>query len=386
MLYRKLGKTDLEVSNLGFGCMRLPHKNKFSEIDEVEATAMFDYAIENGVNYFDTAYSFHSEDKSKGGNAEPFLGNYLDERGIRDEVIIQTKLPSWLVDSKKSMYDLFDEQLKRLKTDHIDIYMLHSLRLDFWNQLNEYDVLEFLDSILEDGRAKYVGFSFHDDLEVFFSIIDSYNKWDVILTQMNYLDEDYKSGLAGLDFVASAGLANVIMEPLRGGSLICNVPNEVSELWEGADKKRTPIEWAFEYLWDKPSVHSVFSGMSNLEQVKMNVDIASNAQINSFTDKDRQILKDVCEIYKSREEIPCTGCRYCMPCHNNVNIPHCFKQYNIAKSLNFIDKVSTPYFWLTRDDERADSCTYCDECTMNCPQGIDIPAELEKVDKFFNEN
>lgn len=168
MLYRKLGKTDLEVSNLGFGCMRLPHRDKFHEIDEVEATKMFDYAIEHGVNYFDTAYSYHTESMKKGGNAEPFLGNYLKDSGIREDVIIQTKLPSWLVDSRKSMDDLLDEQLKRLKTDYVDVYMLHSLKVDFWHNLMDYDVLDFLDSILEDGRAKYVGFSIHDDLEVFF--------------------------------------------------------------------------------------------------------------------------------------------------------------------------------------------------------------------------
>lgn len=386
MFYRKLGRTDLEVSNLGFGCMRLPHREKFSDIDTEEAYKMFDYAIEHGVNYFDLAYSFHSEDKQKGGNAEPVLGNYLDERGIRDDMVIQTKLPSWLVNSRQSMEDIFEEQLKRLKTDYVDVYMLHSLKLDFWNQLNEYDVLEFLDSILEDGRAKYLGFSFHDDLEVFFSIMDSYDKWDVILTQMNYLDENYKSGLAGLDFVASAGLANVIMEPLRGGSLIQNIPDEVHALWDGADRKRNPVEWAYEYLWDKPMVHSVFSGMSNLQQVKENVAIAERTDVNSMSQHDRDILQEVCEVYKAREEIPCTGCRYCMPCHNEVNIPHCFKQYNIAKSLNFVDKVSAPYFWLVREEERADNCTMCDECTIRCPQGIDIPSEMEKVANFFDEN
>lgn len=216
--------------------------------------------------------------------------------------------------------------------------------------------------------------------------MDSYDKWDVILTQMNYLDENYKSGLAGLDFVASAGLANVIMEPLRGGSLIQNIPDEVHALWDGADKKRNPVEWAYEYLWDKPMVHSVFSGMSNLEQVKENVAIAERTDVNSMSQHDRDILQKVCEVYKQREEIPCTGCRYCMPCHNEVNIPHCFKQYNIAKSLNYVDKVSAPYFWLVREEERADNCTMCDECTIRCPQGIDIPSEMEKVANFFDEN
>ena len=303
MFYRKLGRTDLEVSSLGFGCMRLPHGEKFSDIDIEETYKMFDYAIEHGVNYFDLAYSFHSEDKQKGGNAEPVLGNYLDERGIRDDMIIQTKLPSWLVNSRQSMEDIFEEQLKRLKTDYVDVYMLHSLKLDFWNQLNEYDVLEFLDSILEDGRAKYLGFSFHDDLEVFFSIMDSYDKWEVILTQMNYLDENYKSGLAGLDFVASAGLANVIMEPLRGGSLIQNIPDEVHALWDGADKKRNPVEWPYEYLWDKPMVHSVFSGMSNLEQVKENVAIAERTDVNSMSQHDRDILQQMADAKAELEEL-----------------------------------------------------------------------------------
>ena len=386
MLYRKLGKTDLEVSNLGFGCMRLPHKDKFHEIDEVEATKMFDYAIEHGVNYFDTAYSYHTKSMKQGGNAEPFLGNYLEERGIRDDVIIQTKLPSWLVDSRKSMDELLDDQLKRLKTDYVDVYMLHSLKVDFWYNLMDNDVLDFLDSILEDGRAKYVGFSIHDDLEVFFSIMDSYDKWDVILTQMNYLDEDYKTGLPGVEFIASQGLGNVIMEPLRGGSLVNNIPDEVIALFDSGDKKRTPVGWALEYLWDKPFVNSVFSGMSNLEQVKENVAIASTTEVNSISEHDKQVLKDVCNVYKSREEIPCTGCRYCMPCHNGVNIPHCFKQYNISKSLNYVDKTAAPYFWLAGENERADNCSFCGECDIRCPQDIDIGTELEKVAEFFKRN
>ncbi len=385
MFYRKLGKTDLEVSNLGFGCMRLPHKEHFYEIDEVEAAKMFDYAIEHGVNYFDTAYSFHSKNRNLGGNAEPFLGKYLADRGIRDDVIIQTKLPGWLVNKREDMDKFLDLQLERLQTDYIDIYMLHSLKIDFWNKLYGMDVLEFLDSILEDGRAKYVGFSFHDDLDVFFSIMDSFDKWDVILTQVNYLDEDYKSGLGGWEFVGMAGLGNVIMEPLRGGSLINNIPDEVQALWDKADKKRTPVEWAFEYLCDKPLVTSVFSGMSNMDQVKQNIAIAESCDVNSMSEHDRQILKDVTQVYKSREEIPCTGCRYCMPCHNRVDIPHCFKQYNIAKSLDYIDKTAAPYFWLVNKDERADSCTFCGECNIQCPQGIDIPAEMEKVFDFFHD-
>lgn len=386
MLYRKLGKTDLEVSNLGFGCMRLPHKENFYEIDEVEATKMFDYAIEHGVNYFDTAYSYHTKSMKQGGNAEPFLGNYLEERGIRDDIIIQTKLPSWLVDSRRSMDELLDDQLKRLKTDYVDVYMLHSLKVDFWYNLMDNDVLGFLDSILEDGRAKYVGFSIHDDLEVFFSIMDSYDKWDVILTQMNYLDEDYKTGLPGVEFIASQGLGNVIMEPLRGGSLVNNIPDEVTALFDSGDKKRSPVGWALEYLWDKPFVNSVFSGMSNLEQVKENVAIASTVEVNSISEHDKQVLKDVCNVYKSREEIPCTGCRYCMPCHNGVNIPHCFKQYNISKSLNYIDKTAAPYFWLAGENERADNCSFCGECDIRCPQDIDIGNELEKVAEFFKRN
>lgn len=216
--------------------------------------------------------------------------------------------------------------------------------------------------------------------------MDSYDKWDVILTQMNYLDEDYKTGLPGVEFIASQGLGNVIMEPLRGGSLVNNIPDEVTTLFETADKKRSPVGWALEYLWDKPFVNSVFSGMSNLEQVKENVAIASVAEVNSISEHDKQVLKDVCNVYKSREEIPCTGCRYCMPCHNGVNIPHCFKQYNICKSLNYVDKTAAPYFWLAGENERADNCSFCGECDIRCPQDIDIGGELEKVAEFFKRN
>jgi len=292
MLYRELGKTGEKVSILGFGAMRFPTiNNQADKIDKKEASNMLEYGIDNGINIIDTAYSYHTLDFDDPGESEPFLGEFLST-GLREKVLISTKLPSWIVEKKGDMEKFLDQQLERLQTDSIDIYLLHSLKSDYWENLTNLDVFEFMDTILEEGKVKHIGFSFHDELDLFLEILDSYD-WEVVLTQMNYLDEGYQSGINGLQYLSSINMGNMVMEPLRGGRLVENIPPEVQSLWDSAPRKRSPLQWAFQYLWDMEGVNTVFSGMSSLEQVKENIAIVDEGYPNTLTQEEKNLIKEV---------------------------------------------------------------------------------------------
>ncbi len=382
MIYNTLGKTRLKVSRLGFGTMRLPTKNSNADIDEVEATKMLEYGIENGINIFDTAYTYHNDTLGGNGNGEVFLGEYLKENNLRDEIILQTKSPTWYIE-KKSDFELYlNEQLEKLQTDYIDIYLLHSLTASSWNKVDDLGVLEFLDDCLSSGKVRHVGFSAHIEMDTLIGILDEYPKWEVALTQMNYLDEYYKSGAFGLNYLKRNDVGTMIMEPLRGGRLINNVPGEVKVLWEISDVERTPVEWALQYLWNRDDVDCVLSGMSSLKQVKENVKYASNEDIISEYDQD--LIKEVARQYNaSSVGNECTGCGYCMPCPNGVDIVNCFKEYNIAQMMNDPKASALQYFSTIGGNSRADSCLKCEECLSLCTQDINIPNELKKVHKYF---
>ena len=246
MQYTELGKTKENVSILGFGAMRLPTN--------------------------------HSAGIDGNGNSEVFIGNFLKENSYRDDVLISTKSPSWLMEEKGDFEYYLDKQLEKLKTDSIDIYLLHALTKDDWNKVRKLRVLDFLDDSLSSGKIKHVGFSSHTEIDTFVDILDAYPKWEVVLTQMNYLDEYYQTGVMGLDELKRLNIGSMIMEPLRGGRLVQNIPPEVQKLWDCAEVKRTPVEWALEYLWNRNDVDCVLSGMNSLEQVKQNIQIASNVK------------------------------------------------------------------------------------------------------------
>jgi predicted aldo/keto reductase-like oxidoreductase len=382
MLYRELGQTGEKVSILGFGAMRFPTiNNEPNKINEKETSSMLKYGIDNGINIIDTAYSYHTLDGDKPGESEPFLGEFLST-GYREKVLISTKLPSWIVEKKEDMEMFLNQQLERLQTDSIDLYLLHSLKEDYWKNLTDLDVFEFMDTILGDGRVKHIGFSFHDELDLFLEILDSYD-WEVVLTQMNYIDEDYQSGLNGVQYLSSINMGNMIMEPLRGGRLVENIPPDVQSLWDSAKNKRSPLQWAFQYLWDMEGIDTVFSGMSSLEQVKENVAIANEGYPNTLTEEDKNIINSVARAYRGRKDIDCTLCNYCMPCPNQVDIPTCFKEYNIAKMLDNPEASSMQYFCLLNEENYASSCNECGDCVPLCPQMINIPKELKKVKKLF---
>ena len=381
MLYNTLGKTGLEVSRLGFGTMRLPTKADNADIDEAEASKMLKYGIENGINIIDTAYPYHSKELDGNGNSEKFVGEFLKENSLRDEILLQTKSPSWLMEKKTDFDYYLDIQLEKLQTDYIDIYLLHSLTEPDWFKVKDLDVLDFLDDCLSSGKVKHVGFSSHIEVDYLIEILDEYPKWEVVLTQMNYLDEYYQSGVMGLDYLKQVNVGSMIMEPLRGGRLVNNIPLEVQELWNQAETKRTPVEWALQYLWNRDDVDCVLSGMTTFNQVKKNIEIAS--RIDEISKNDKEIIREVARTYRTFLGNRCTRCGYCMPCPHGVDIINCLTEYNIAHMMNDPKASAMQYFSLIDDDSRADSCIDCKECIPFCTQMLDIPAELEKVHKYF---
>jgi hypothetical protein len=376
MLYRKLGTTGEEISILGFGCMRLPVINgNYEHVDEEKAKNMLYYAIENGVNYLDTAYPYHN------GASETFLGKALTDE-YRGKVHLATKIPSWLINKKEDLDYYLNIQLERLQTETIDFYLVHSLNKNYWPILEKAGVFEFLDDLKSDGTIKYNGFSFHDDLEFFFEIIDSYD-WDICQIQYNFMDENYQAGREGLRYAASQGIGTVIMEPLRGGFLANNIPNEVQSVWDMAEVSRKPAEWALKYLWNNTEVDTVLSGMSTLDQMKENIAFAKDGYPNSLTEDEEYLIKEVRMVYREKISLDCTACGYCMPCPSGVNIPDCFMQLNYAEMFNDPESAKMHYMTLLKDEEKASSCTECGECQTTCPQMIDIKEKLKEVVKTF---
>lgn len=375
MLYRKLGQTDKMASILGFGTMRLPIiGDDDSQVDEEKAVKMIRYAIDSGINYIDTAYPYH------GGMSESVIGKAL-EGGYREKVYLATKLPSWLITSREDMDRYLNEQLEKLRTDHIDFYLLHALNKDFWELVKKNGVFDFLNSALSEGKIRYTGFSFHDNIGLFKEIVDSYS-WDLCQIQYNFMDENFQAGHEGLMYAVSKGLGVVIMEPLRGGYLVSSVPSEVKKIWDSAEIKRSPVEWGFQYLWDYPEISVVLSGMSDLAQVKNNLEFAEKGLPNSLTQDEKKLISKVKEIYRSKTRVYCTGCHYCMPCPSGVNIPETFKFLNNAEMFDRIEEEKLLYSGL---EGKASNCTECGQCEEKCPQQTPIREMLKDVVNIFEK-
>lgn len=384
MIYNELGKTGLEVSRLGFGTMRLPTINSNAEINTEEASKMLKYGIENGINIIDTAYPYHSKELEGDGNSEIFLGEFLSKNSLRDDIILQTKSPSWLIEKRTDFDYYLDKQLEKLQTDHIDIYLLHSLTVPDWEKVRDLNVFDFLDDALSSGKVGHIGFSSHIEIDYLIEIIDEYPKWEVALTQLNYLDEYYQSGVMGTDYLRQVNMGSMIMEPLRGGRLVNNIPPEIMDLWNLAETKRTPVEWALQYLWNRNDVDCVFSGMTSLEQVKDNVRIASTEDV--ISPNDQELIREVARTYRTYLGNSCTRCGYCMPCPHGVDIINCLTEYNIAHMMGDPKASAMQYFSLIDDDSRADSCVDCKECLPFCTQLLNIPEELQKVYEYFGSD
>lgn len=374
MIYRQMGKSKDEVSILGYGCLRFPRKNGVTDEERTEKQIIS--AIEGGVNYFDTAYIYDN------GKSEAILGNILS-KGYRDKVKIATKMPHYLVRSRKDMDNIFETQLKRLKTDHIDYYILHAITSkEGWQRLKQLGITDFLDRMKKAGKIQYVGFSYHGDRYNFKDIIDDY-PWDMCQIQYNYMDEHNQAGREGLEYAASKGLGVVIMEPLRGGSLAGKVPLSIENIWNKAGIKRSPAEWALRWIWNHPEVTVVLSGMNEEEQIAENVRIASSAYPQSLTPDELSLVREARDEYTRMMKVGCTGCGYCMPCPAGVNIPICFSYYN-SKHLFENKHLQSQYMAFTGgltggEPSYASLCKECGKCEKMCPQGLPIRRHLKEV-------
>ena len=368
MELRKFGKTDELLFPLGFGTMRLPVINgDSSHIDKDLATRMLYYAIDNGVNYVDTAYSYH------GGNSEILVGEAL-KNGYRNKINLATKLPTWLINDKSDLDKYFFEQLKRLQTDHIDFYLLHSLDKERFEKMKAVDVDKWIVKKIKDGYVRYMGFSFHDEFPVFKEIVDYY-PWNFGQIQLNYLDVNYQAGLRGLRYANEKGLAVVIMEPLRGGEL-ANLPERAAEVFKSVKQDRSLIEWGFDFLWDMPEVSVVLSGMSTMEQVIENVEIAKKAHIGMLTKEEKEAYAKERALILKLRPIACTGCGYCLPCTVGMNIPGVFDIYNKGYMFQDIEKAKKLYASLKIN---ASACIEDGQCEEKCPQHLPIRELMKKV-------
>lgn len=385
MQYRTFGKLDWKVSALGFGAMRLPETD--GRIDEGEATRMVRYAIDHGVNYVDTAYPYHD------GESEAFLGRALSD-GYRARVKLVTKLPSWKVESIADCDKLLDVQLERLRQESVDIYLLHALNAETWTKLRDLGVLDWAEHAMARGRFHRLGFSFHDDYNVFAEIVDGYDSWAMAQIQYNYMDVENQAGTKGLEYAASKGLALAIMEPLLGGKLVAP-PAPVQALWDAARAKRTPAAWALAWLWNQPGVSTVLSGMSTLEQVVENVEVAGRSGIGMLVSSELELFDGARNAYRRLMAVPCTGCRYCMPCPQGVDIPGNFGMYNGAVMYDKPEAVRGQYAWQKRafeelgnfdHDIRAERCIQCRTCEEKCPQSIPISRWMPVVHRALGEN
>ena len=371
MIYRK-DKQGKDISQLGYGCMRFTKKGASIDFEKAEKEVLF--AIEHGVNYFDTAYLYPG--------SEECLGKILEKNDLRDKVYIATKLPQYIIRKAPAIEKTFQEELSRLKTDYIDYYLMHMMTdISEWENLVSLGIEDWIQQHKADGSIKNIGFSYHGETEMFLKILDAY-PWDFCQIQYNYLDETSQAGRKGLEAAAAKGIPVVIMEPLRGGKLV-NIPESAKKILQNSTKKYTSAELGLRWLWNHPEVTCVLSGMNSMEMVEENIRIASDAKPNDFTQEDFEIVDKVKKIIKEKEKVGCTACRYCMPCPKGVDIPGIFYYWNLMA----IDKKFSARFeyvqnmGLKKETGFATQCINCGKCEQHCPQHLKIRDYLKAADK-----
>lgn len=375
MQYRMIGKTGINASVLGLGCMRLPaDAADASVVDKAKAIEMIRYALDHGINYIDTAYPYH------GGESERIVGEALKD-GYREKAVLITKSPGWLIKTQADFHKYLDEQLEKLGTDHLDIYLLHALNRNTWATYKEIDVFTAIEEAKASGKIKHIGFSFHDEYEIFQDIVDSYD-WELCMLQLNYMDMGEQAGLKGLKYAESKGLPVIVMEPLKGG-MLANPPEEVKSIFEGHAKERSAVEWAYRYVANFENVKVVLSGMSNLEQLQNSISLSDHLTVGNLDEKALEVVEAVKEAYARRVQVPCTDCKYCVPCPQGVQIPRAFTFFNRAYIFDSQEAMKNQYMQQIPEAGRAGQCIACGLCEPKCPQKIEIIASLSRVASEF---
>ncbi|MCL1977128.1 MAG: aldo/keto reductase [Candidatus Bathyarchaeota archaeon] len=374
MQYRIVPKNGDKLSVLGFGCMRLPTKGE--TVDEPRAIKQIRFAIDNGVNYVDTATPYHM------GESEKILGKALQD-GYRSKVKVATKLTPFMLQKPEDMQKMLDTQLQKLQTDHIDYYLLHGLDDTYWKKLQNFGALKFLEKAQKEGKIINQSFSFHGSLKTFKEIIHA-NDWVMCQIQYNYLDERLQAGTDGLQFAAAHKLAVMVMEPLRGGGLAQRLPEDAKRLFDDALVKWSPAEWGLRWVWNHPEVTVVLSGMNDEAQVVENLKTAESALPNTMTLDELGTIKNVADVYRRLLKVNCTGCQYCLPCVSGVNIPRNFQAYNDLYVSGDPQQARYMYALFLMGEMtgvRADAalCRKCMQCVERCPQHINIPEKLIEV-------
>ena len=378
MQYRSIKKTGDEIFPLGFGAMRLPLKN--GKIDRQKAKELIYHAIDQGVNFIDTAYLY--------GDSETFLGEILQGE-YKDKVKLSTKLPTINVRKYEDMEEILAEQLKRLQRDSIDYYLIHAVDLKAMNRLFKKDLAKFLKKAQSEGKIKHVGFSYHGPKDEFPTLIDVYD-WDVVMVQYNYFDENIQASVEGIEYAASKDMGIFIMEPLKGGILAGKMPDKAEEIFKKANPNKSNAQWAMEWVLNNSNVTCVLSGMNSFEQLDENLEIAHKTTPLSMSFEDLETVELVKRVMRNSLKINCSTCGYCMPCPQGVNIPECMKIYNEKYLFNhkgFINPSFMDYYQyvggIMGSSGNAGKCNGCGRCLRKCPQKLDIISELEKVKKEF---
>jgi len=369
MEYNYLGKTGIKVSRFGLGGMRLSEST-------AEAVRLIRYAIDHGVTYQDSAYIYP--------DSELKIGQALKD-GYREKITLATKCPIHRVQKPEDFERFLDEQLVRLGTDHIDIYLMHGMAASVWGKVKGMGCLDFLDKMIGKSKILHAGFSSHTDYKTYIEIIDSYD-WELSLVQMNILDEFEQATLKGIEYAAAKGVGIAIMEPLRGGSIVYSAPPEVQGLLDAFPTRRSLQEWCFRWLYDKPEVNVILSGLSSMEHLNDNLRIFSDAKPNVMNAAEKELILKIRTIFENLTAIPCTGCEYCLPCPQNVNIPRVFSTYN-QHQLNKPNMSSLIFYHheMIKRGIAGDCCIECGQCTEKCPQSLDIPDLLKEAHKELSD-